>query len=254
MEKQTNRKFSNVLAALCFAMSLALLLSAVGTTLAKYIRTDKGNGAAVAAPFYFTSDKLSADSPYYQVSESPEDGSVEITFELSNFIDELRCTDETISYEYWVVRGADDTGEVIATTENTGTLSGKFKSESVSIKMKQEVFGDDGIVTAFVKTTAPYEKIISARFGFAAQYFGMQWRVVEQENAVVVNLAWGEGGTVTVAWPASLVPDRTDAILSTAGDSAVTFDVNPGVSYALTFLKTNSAESFTKDSFKVTVS
>lgn len=254
MEKQEKKKFSNVLAVLCFAMALALLLSAVGTTLAKYIRTDRGDGAAVAAPFYFTSDKLSEDSPYYQVSESDGDGGVEITFELANFIDELRCTDETISYKYWVVRGADENGEVIATSEMSGSLSGKFKSEPISIKMKQDAFGDDGVVTVVAEATAPYEKKISARFGFAAQYFGMQWNVAEYGNAVVVTLVWGEGGSVTVAWPNSLVADRTNELLATAGDSAVTFTAEPGESYSLTFLKVNPSQSYSRDSFTVTVS
>lgn len=254
MEENKNKKLTTVLAALCFAMALALLLSAVGGTLAKYITSDKGNSAAVAAPFYFTSDKLSEDLPYYQVSEAARGESTEITFNVYNYIDDLRCTSEPIEYKYWVVRGSGMDGEHIATTERSGTISGDFQKEPVTIIMKDELFGEDGVATVILETSKPYTKTIGARFGYAEQHYNMQWSVEEEGSAVVLNVSGGSGGTVTVAWPSSLTPDRTGSVLSNAGSGSVSFTAQPGVSYALTFFKANSADSYSVDSFSISVS
>lgn len=254
LKENKNKKLTTVLAALCFTMALALLLSAVGGTLAKYITSDKGNSAAVAAPFYFTSDKLSEDIPYYQVSEASGGERAKITFSISNFIDDLRCTSEAIDYKYWVVPGSDINGEPIATSEVSGTLSGEFTTEDVTIIVNDELFSEDGVATVVLETDKPYTKVIAARFGYAEQHYNMRWSVEEEGSAVVLNISGGSGGTVTVAWPSGLTPDRTGSILSGAESGSVSFTAQPGVSYALTFFKANSADSYSAAGFSVTVS
>lgn len=254
LEENKNKKMTTVLAALCFAMALALLLSAVGGTLAKYITSDRGNSAAVAAPFYFTSDKLSEDLPYYQVSEATRGESAEITFTISNFIDDLRCTSEAIDYKYWLVRGSGLDGESIATSEVSGTLSGEFKTEEIKMIVSDDNFDENGVVTVVVETSKPYSKVIGARFGYAEQHYNMRWSVEDSGSAVVLNISGGSGGTVTVAWPSGLTPDRTGSILSGSGSGSVSFTAQPGVSYALTFLKANSADSYSTASFNISVS
>lgn len=252
MKKQ--KKLTNVLAALCFAMTLALLLSAVGATLAKYIRQDQANGAAVAAPFYFTSDKLGADNPYYQISEPTSGGTAAVSFTLSNFVDQLRCSSETIEYTYWAVSGANASAGAIAGTEDSGTLSGEFQTNTVQLNLQKSDFGSDGVVTVIVQSVSPYEKTLSARFGFAAQQYGLQWQTAEKGNAVVLEVAGGDGSNVTVAWPDGLYPDLSNEVFQGMDPGSVTFAAQPGVCYALTFLKSDPADTFTKDSFTVTAS
>lgn len=251
---EKKRTLTSVLAALCFTMALALLLSTVGATLAKYIRKDKGNGAAAAAPFYFTSDKLSEDNPYYQINEPGSGGTVEISFTLSNFVDQLRCSTETIEYTCRAVSGTDISAESIANTESSGTLSGSFQSSPVVLNLQKSDFGSEGVVTVIVQSASPYEKTISAQFGFDAQQYGLQWQVTEKGNAVVLELVGGDGSDVTVAWPDGLVPDLSNDVFQGAAVGSATFTAQPGVCYALTFLKANPADTFTKDSFTVTAS
>lgn len=255
MRKQKEKRtLTNVLAALCFAMALALLLSSVGATLAKYIQKDQADGAAVAAPFYFTSDKLGEDNPYYQISEPKSGNTAEISFTLSNFIDQLRCSSENIQYTCRAVSGTDSSAAAISGTESSGTLSGEFQSNTVTLDLQKSDFGSEGIVTVIVQSTSPYEKTISAQFGFAVQQYGLQCQVTEQGNAVVLEVAGGDGGNVTVTWPDALSPDLSNDVFQGMTPGSVTFAAQPGVCYALTFLKTNSSDTFTKDSFTVTAS
>lgn len=251
MKKAEKKKSTNVLAALCFAMALALLLSAAGTTLAKYIRRDRGDGAAVAAPFYFSSNLLGTDSPYRQISEPANGEAAEISFTVSNFIDSLRCTSEAISYEYYAVAGDDASGAAIEGSAGRGAVSGNFKTETISISVDKTAFDTDGIVTVVLHTAAPYERTISARFGFE-ESSGIKWSVAEQSGAVVLELYGGSGGNVTVAWPDGLTPDRTNELLRNAESGAVTFTAAAGESYALTFLKSDPESYFTAESFSVT--
>lgn len=250
MKKQNRKRLANrVLAALCFAMALVLLLSAFGATLAKYVRQDSANGAAVPVPFYFTSDKLTEASPYYHISEPTGDDPVEITFSLSNFVDELRCTEGTLQYSYWA-RSAE--GSQIAGAEGSGELSGSFQTKNVTVSLKKSDFGADGAVTITAQCTAPYTRSISARFGFTAEDVPVQWEVSEQDGAVVLELFGGSGLPVTVTGPDTLIPDPLNALLSGASPGSVTFTAEPGVRYALTFLKKDQQSSYTADDFTVT--
>lgn len=249
MKRTKKRKLTGVLAALCFTVALALLLSSAGATLAKYIRQDKGNGAAVAAPFYFTSDKLAEDVPYFRLSEPVEGEAVEVEFSLSNFVDELRCTESTMQYSYWA---QDANSAVISGASGSGQLSGSFQTETVTLTLNRSNFGDGGAVTVFAQCTAPYEKTISAQFGFAARAGKLQWTVEEEEGTVVMKLAGGSGGVVTVSWPSSLEPSPFNELLSDSSGESAAFTAQPGVRYALAFLKENPQETYTAEDFSVT--
>lgn len=261
-ERDRNKKFTKVLAALCFVTTLALLLSSLGATLAKYIRQDSSTGAAVAVPFYFSSDKLSEGGNYYKIDDPT------VNFKLYKYIDKLRCTDGDVTYTYWAVTGSytswDPTGQdpaaastAIAGTEKTGTLSGDFGSTtslaSCTISLRQSDFGSDGVVTVFARSDSPYDKLISAQFGFAAQKYDLQWTVEDKGSAVVLELAGGSGANVTVDWPDELSPDLSNEVFHQGvGLGTATFAAEPGVRYALTFLKSDPAVTVTKEMFTVT--
>ncbi len=260
-QKSKNKQI-NLLAALCFAMALVLLLSSAGVTLARYFRRNGSAGAAIAAPFYLTSDKLEemdgkGEDPYYQIAEPAAGNQVTIDFSLYNYVDKLRCTKETVMYTCQVV-SVDDSAAVIAEKpleELTGpseNLSSGFKTKPVSFTLSKSDFGTDRMVRVIVKSESPYVKTISARFGFDAQQYHLQWMVEDTGGAVVLELAGGDGGNVTVTWPTTLSPDLSNEVFQGAAPGQVTFAAQSGVRYALTFLKADPGETYLKEDFTVT--
>lgn len=258
-ETGKKRRLTGVLAALCFTMALALALSSIGATLAKYIGADKSTGVAVAAPFYFTSDKLREEGAFYQVPDPGEGGTVKLVFTLSNFVDDLRCTEtedksdpskRAISYTWKAVSGSTQ----LAASSQPGELpaDGTPQSNTVEITLDRAAF-QSGSVTVTAEASAPYQKALSASFGFTLGGGELQWRVTEPEELVVLlELEGGSGQAVTVAWPSELSPDKSNDILWSAGQQDVTFTAQPGVRYALVFFKENPAASYSESSFTVT--
>ena len=245
---------NRALAALCFTMALVLLLSGLGATLARYVQQDKNRGVANAAPFYFVSDKLKEGSPdRYPFDESEEEGVVTLSFTLSNFKEnpgdtDLGYTKAKISYEYWLTNASGDTLEGQG---GFGILEGENQTETITLTMEEGYLGAGDMVTVFVRSTAPYEKTLSAEFGGITRQNELQWNVEEQEGAVVLEVYGGSGSPVTVTSPASLLPDPYNELLQGVSGNSVTFTPQPGNRYALTFLK-EGAGTYSKEDFTVT--
>lgn len=252
-ETGKKKKRISVLAALCFVTVLALLLSTAGVTLAKYIAESGGDGAAVAKPFYFSSDKLAEDMPYYQIDEPDGEETVTVSFTLSNFVDKLRRTEGTVRYTYRAVSGAEPSAAPITGTEGTGEFQGTgFETApEIVLNLKRADFDADGVVTVVASATSPYEKTISAQFGFTARQHLLQWVVTEQDNAMVLELAGGDGRNVTVSWPDTLSPDLSNSVFEGAASGTVTFAAEAGARYALTFFKSDPEGVYTEADFSV---
>lgn len=240
--KDIKRKRYSLLASLCLLTALALLLSGGAVTLARYVMDKQTQGTAVAKPFYFSSDKLAEESPYYQLDSTG--GEVQLTFELRNYIDELRCTDSDFSCRYQVFS---DTGEELAAGERSFSANVQ-KAESVSVAVDPAYFSGGREVTVSASTTAPYRESISGRFGFSKGQNQLQYSVSQQGNAVVVEISGGSGN-VSLSWPEGLVPDRSNPLLEGAGPSSTTFQAESGIRYAVTFLKTDAARNYSKSDF-----
>lgn len=229
---------------------LALLLSTAGFTLARYVTETASHTAAVAKPFYFSSDKLTEASPYYSLEALSEDEtSVAIHMTVQNFVDSLRCTDSDFAYSLTVTS---DSGAVLNT--QTGTFTKDVpETDEIALEVERSYFDNDRIVTVTASTQSPYRKTISARFGFSERHSDLQTSVSEDGNAVTLLLGGGNGQTLSVVWPADLVPDISNPVLAgAAGKTAVTFSAESGVSYALVFFKTDGTKSYSADSFQIT--
>ena len=250
------KKVTSMLATVCFLTALALLLSTAGVTLAKYISQQKSSGAAVAKPFYFSSDKLGEELPYYQIDEPAEGGNAEITFTLSNFIDRLRRTEGALHYTYQAVSGSGPEGTAIAGTAGQGDFAGTdFETTpEIVLTLDPAAFEQDGTVTVIATATSPYKKTIGARFGFASEESEVQYAVSTQGDAVILELSGGDGGGITVAWPSELTPDLTNTVFQGASANSVTFVPETGKRYALTFLMTEHGKEYTAQDFTVTQS
>lgn len=233
------------LAALGILAALALLISAGSITLAKYISVWNKTDAAIAKPFYFCSDKLGLENPYYQLTSTGED-TVQVSFTLQNYVDDLRCTPVDFACDY-AVRDSDG---VLLTAENAqGQVSftaNSAHSETVTLSVDASLLSGGKSITATATTTeeSPYQKTISARFGFSMGAGQITGELTQEDNAVVLSIEGGAGESVTVNWPNSLAPDRTGSVLSAASGESVTFSAESGISYALAFLKTDPGKTY----------
>ncbi len=254
---KTKKKKLSMLATLCILTALALLLSNGAVTLAKYIISTQKESTAVAKPFYFSSDKLDETTPYYQL-DTRRSGAVTVKFQLRNYIDKLRCTDSGFSCTYQIT--ADD-GTVIppsggSTADNPGTVTftgGSQDPKDISFPVDASYFADGRKVTVTASTTSPYDKTIQAEFGFAKGQAQLQYSVSEKSGAVVLEVGGAEG-SLTVAWPENLIPDRSNPMLQGAGDRSVTFTAESSTRYAFTFMKADPSKTYSENDFQVSAS
>lgn len=256
MKNRAERKEKRIssLAVFLLLTLLASLLSSAGVTLAKYVTARQDSGAVVAKPFYFSSDKLDADAPYYQL-DSTGGSTVTVTFQLRNYVDQYRCEDSNFSCTYQV---ASEDGTVIPSTggsaaENPGTVSftgGTPDAKEISFPVDSSYFtgGKKVIVTA--STAVPYAKTISAEFGFARGQAQLQYSVSQRNDAVVLEIGGAEG-PVTVVWPQELIPDRSNPMLQGADATSITFTAESSTRYAFTFLKSDITKNYDADSFQI---
>lgn len=242
------KKKTSLLTALVILAALALLFSGGAVTLAKYIASRSSEVAAVARPFYFTSDKLEEGGAYYQLDSVTGD-SVKINFQLLNYVDDFRCTDVDFTCNYTVTT---DAGTTLATGSRSFTGGTPTAEGPVSLDVDALNFEDGRNVTVTATVEQPYKKTISAKFGFAMGQQQLSSKVTEQEEAVVLELGGGDGGSVTVGWPATLIPDRSNPTLSGAAANSVTFTAESGVRYAFTFLKSDAALHYSETDFTIT--
>lgn len=251
--RKTEKRSTDLLAALCFTMALTLLLTSTGSTLAKYIREDRSAVAAVAAPFYFTSPQLTNDQepPYYLVSE-PDGDRVSLTVDLANYIDDLRRTPDAISCRCWVENTA---GEEVASAEDL-TLSGNKATLSVPLSVPKSAFGsgEDRRVTVFAQATAPYGKTLKAQYGFDRQTYPLRFTVTEEGGAAVLRVSGGSAGTVTVDYSRNqaLSADLSGGFLTKTGAYTVQYTAAAGKEYAITFFKTGNSVAVSAADFDVT--
>lgn len=245
-QQKKKPRLTDVLAGLCFVLALTLALSSAGATLARYVAEDSSQGMAIAAPFYFSSDKLSDAAPVYAISEPQGSEQAEISFDLYNYVDDLRRTGVNISYTITVYRGVGTAGTELRDKGSSGTLSGSGRSEqAVSILLDRSDFGGETGVTVVARASAPYEKTISASFQFTPQGGeSLTGSLAAQDNALVLTISGGSGSTVTVTWPVGLTPDASDSIFAGASGNSVSFTADAGVRYALNFLRSDPGQAY----------
>lgn len=248
-----------MLATLCILTALAFVLSTGAVSLARYAMERQKEDVAVAAPFYFVSDKLSTDDPLpYTQLATPDGDTVEITFTLSNHVDDLRRSQKDISY----ICDAYVDGSPVSNAPAQGTLGGKQKTDQkITLNVNKNRFSN-GSVTVVAKASSPYEKEISGVFGFAEESAeGLQTALREENGAVVLEVIGDIEDTqaVEVHWPEGLTPDPGCVYLDE--DHAVVVEEEKLAQVlgpirgrcALTFLKTDPDLVCQKSDFTVKI-
>lgn len=259
---KAEKKRGSLLATLCLLTALAFVLSTGAVSLARYAMERRKDDVAVAAPFYFVCDKLSADEslPYTQLPQPVSGDTVEITFTLSNHIDDLRCSQKNIAYTCDAYAGEDQ----IPGAHAEGTLSGGEKEDDlVTLTIKKSQL-EEGRVTVAAKATSPYAKELKGEFGFAAgeEASGLQTDLREENGAVVLEVVADItlDQVVEIIWPEGLTPDPSCLYLDKNSYGSVDLSNRTAQvagpldgRFSASFLKTDPDQSYEESDFQVSV-
>ena len=209
MKKQNTPHFRRKYLILLVLLAFIFLISFVEGTSAKYVK-DLGTDDAVirAKEFYFSSNLLKEGGSNYTLNP----GTKSITFELRNHDDQLRCSEDDLTYEVTA-----DNGAVVKVLLGIGSQQldgGKISSHRVQLSGLQD--GVTYTVTAIGR--AGYEKTLSATFTVNKQDEGVyKYLQMDPSGAFVLLTVWTENvsGPVTISTDLTgLIPDDTDAALS----------------------------------------
>ena len=226
-------------------LAIALFFLLIGNVVSKYVYKNNGQGVALAHEFYFDSDCLTEEGKEYILSS----GCPSVDVALRNFPDELRFATTEITYVLTVKEKGSD--EVLM--QKTGSLAANKKSEAAeSIPVQSgktyevTAHGDGG----FIRTLKATFKVLPENAGI--------YKYVDDYDEYVVLTVWSENitGNVGITFPASLLPDNTDDVMSGAlyNDGKVTDSDNFQKAYSshsYRFFKTDAEQLYTAESFGV---
>lgn len=189
-----------VVASLLFAF-------AAGGIYGKYVQQSTGDGLVSAKAFYFESNVLAAPNSYgeYPLYELAA-GTTSFSFNLENFVDDLRYAGYDITYDVVTIGGSiSDSGG--------GKISGGSRNSST---ITLDGLADGQTYTVTAKTTNGYYKILGAEFRIATPASGIYAYLDTETNSHFVELIlWTENtnGTLTVDAPdTGLIPDTTKGV------------------------------------------
>lgn len=232
-------------------LALALLIAGVSGVSAKYVTGQVKDHLFAAKEFYFTSNLLEVGGADYILNSNADS----VTFTLSNGADELRYSEDDITYTVTADGGILSTG--------TGTLTGGSHNKT-SITLSDLKKNKTYTVTAVGE--AGYESTLKATFTLANEGEGVyKYLDTAADPAYVLLTVWTENvsGNAEVTFPAGLVPDTTDSAMAdvknysdgsyTSGNftDGTGFD-NTYSSHVYRFFKTDSA-SYSVGDFTVSV-
>lgn len=179
------------------AAAVVLTACAVGGIYAKYVYDRDRFGLVGTPSFYFQSDLLMAGGARYTLNS----GTKSVTFTLTNSADDLRFSDEDISYT------VTSDGGSLSVME--GTLTKKIKSED-TVTLSGLEDGKTYTVKAIGK--AGFEETLTATFTVQSDAHAVYMHTDTSNPTFVVLTVWTKdlSGTVTVTIPEGLIPDNTD--------------------------------------------
>jgi len=203
------KKHSHIRIIVYIAVAASILLLILGSVLAKYVWNKSNDHLMSAKEFYFTSDLLTTDTKKYVLNSNTD----KISFTLGNNADELRFSDDDITYTVTIkFKDSDDPCTATATPKE-GTLN-KGAISTVKIDVSDLVVGKTYIVTA--TGSAGYEQTLSAEFTVSDNNANL-YKHLQVTDEYVLLTVWTENlsGDLTIQVNTTdLIPDNTDPILS----------------------------------------
>lgn len=234
-----------------------LLLSLVSVTTARYVMQWKPDPlVAKAKNFYFTSNILSSgDVPVYQLSNfvpGTGENSSKISFILKNYEDEFRISEADIDYSI-TATGLPDTDGTIIHNGSDG------KTKLIQLSVPEECFSHGmAVIHVNVKSTSPYIQTLSADFELYKKISNVDCTVYDAlgSNTVMLTITTGNsGGTVDIALPYGVLPDRTDSRLNitmpNVGTYICSINANANSQYSFTMFKNSPTSLFSINNFTV---
>lgn len=235
------------------AQRIGLLLLAVmvlfnGYTLAKYLLEKDGKVAVVAKNFYFESDLLAVSTdatPHYTLQAGVDT----ISFNLMNYPDELRVSEVNIAYKVTLTGGTENRTQkgTIETVTDQG-----YKRISTMITFDDL---DPGTYTVTAEATSPYTQTLQGQFTIVGTNNDLSYTVSDASgspNLKVTVTTTDYSGNIIISWPADVLPDNTDPLLSGASGQNCTIAVQANSEYTFQFFKTTPSGDYTNDITVVT--
>lgn len=218
-------KLNSKKAFLIIALSLILTGALIGGIYGYYIHKNQEDGYVKASNFYFQSDHLTEQGKTYILNVNTK----EITFKLQNFADELRTSENDISY---IITS---TGGTLSKTEGMLTKNEKNTDEITLSNLEN---GKTYTVTA--SANAGYTKTISATFTVRNVECGFYKNINKVEPYINLTI-WTENiaGVVTIEFPSGVIPDNTCEGMENVKtiDGKFTIEIDSYSSYEFRFFK-----------------
>lgn len=247
---QTNKRDNRVIAVVLLVAAALVAVGGISSYAAKYAH-QATDGRDLSSPaFYFTSDVLrDDDTANYQLPV----GTTSISFELRNYVDDLRWCDTNIDYEYKV---AAPDGTQFAS--GAGVIT-RDASKGVAVPISATGLTQPGTYTVTATSTKPFSQTLSAKFTIAAADTNLNISLADAANSATATLTVSTQdyeGNFTVSWPADVIPDQTQTEFTdvntgnssgsySAGSVSVT--AKKFSTYTFRFFKTDPSKSYTTD-------
>lgn len=248
--KQTNKKKKSSYRWYLLVGMMAILCTFAGS-FAKYTHREKMEKEGDSGQFYFTSNYLTENEKTYTLSAN----ATQIDIELRNYADELRWSDNDISYTYSVSKDENNiletsTGKIVRES-NKGTKS--------DIKIQDMTAGTYKVT---VVADTPYTKTLKGRFIIPKEDDSISYTISDSSGSPYVLLTVSTktyDGKIKISWPEGVIPDSTQEIFEnvntwnnnsySSGDA--TTQVSAYSSYTYQFFKTDTAQTYDKNTIKV---
>lgn len=244
---QTNKRDNRVIAVVLLVAAALVAVGGISSYAAKYAH-QATDGRELSSPaFYFTSDVLrDDDTANYQLPV----GTTSISFELRNYVDDLRWCDTNIDYEYKV---AAPDGTQFAS--GAGVIA-RDASKGVAVPISATGLTQPGTYTVTATSTKPFSQQLSAKFTIAAANTDLNVSLADNNDSATATLTVSTQdyeGNVKVSWCAGVVPDQTQVEFDrvSTGDSSgnysagtVTIAAKKFSTYTFRFFKTDPSKKF----------
>jgi len=213
---------------------LCLIGFSVGTVLAMYASTKDADAPYVTPEFYFESDMLNGET------HTLGKNATAISFKLKNYADATRFAETDIEYTVTLTFQPENASPVTIT--KTGTITGGAAND---VDITFDNLTDPVNYTVTASTTSPYLKTITATFVIPAKDYTVKATLANDGNAVKVTVKTVDyAGNVVLAYPASLSPDNTDPLMTSAGMETHTVEFGVDSEHTFVFFKADPTKTY----------
>lgn len=168
---------------------IIIVLSTITLAYGRYIFNEIRDSYLATKSFYFNSDKLTTNRAIYQVDNWSAVDPYNITINLNNRKNNFVYSTSDITYEISyvcssnVLCSVNSTGGVIRSEEQSATFNAIITPNATFND------GDEAFIEITVKSTSPYEKILSGRFVLKVGKSGLSYTIEDKQNRPYLNLS-----------------------------------------------------------------